>query len=162
MKKLIIANKIGISELISYVLLTVMAIALASGVYFWIKSRIPVEQEECPEGLSMIIAECNLSGSELNITFKNNGNFNITGAFVYVRLKDNSTKKLEDFPPNLKNAVEDVLSIEEEKSQIFDVSSIDDPANNITHIEFIPVKNLKNTTVLCKKQSYPFIYCSKQ
>lgn len=157
----IIVSKKGISELISYVLLTVMAIALASGVYLWLKAKIPVEQSGCPETLSMIITECNLSDSNLNITFKNNGNFNITGAFVYVKLQDNSTYNLTTFPPDLMNIQHDHLPLAEEKRQVFDVSFISNPATNITHIEFIPVKNIYNKTVLCKKQIYPFEFCSK-
>ncbi|MEM4702972.1 MAG: archaellin/type IV pilin N-terminal domain-containing protein, partial [Candidatus Pacearchaeota archaeon] len=116
----IIADKRGISELISYVLLTVMAIALASGVYIWIKTRIPYDYKECPEGLSMIIEECTIkeqipNSFELNLTFKNTGNFNITGAFVYAVLSNGSITNLTTFPSNLSYLDADYLPVGEKR-----------------------------------------------
>lgn len=158
-KRSIIARK-GISELVSYVLLAVMAIALASGVYIWARSKIPVFQEECPEGISLIIEECKFESSNnvLNITFSNGGNFNITGLFVYVVFDDNFTMNLTRVPEG--EIEEDYLPLSAEKNYSVNILFPDGKNyNNIKNLEFIPFKIIKGKTFLCRKVVYPFEFC---
>ena len=74
----IIQNKRGISELVSYVLLIVLAIALAGGVYIWLTSIAkPSQQVECPDvNIRLESYECfkPINGNPGNITLllKNN------------------------------------------------------------------------------------------
>ena len=80
----IIKNKRGISELVSYVLLITLAIAIAGGVFVWLKyEAIPPAKEECPDvNIILLNDTCyNNAGGQGNITFwiKNNGNFDIDG-----------------------------------------------------------------------------------
>jgi len=78
-------GKKGISPMISYVLLISFAIALGFGVYQWMKSYIPSEELslECPEGVSIGITDIVCENSQLNLTFKNRGRFDIDGYFIH-------------------------------------------------------------------------------
>ncbi|MCS7134763.1 MAG: hypothetical protein NZ889_02820, partial [Candidatus Pacearchaeota archaeon] len=156
MGKYTIAKK-GMSELVSYVLLVVMSIALASGVYFWAKSKVPVGQEECPEGLSLSIIGCKFDTSntpQLNLTLLNTGNFNISGIFVYITFDDNSVINLTSLPEDL-SQTEDFFPILEERNYS---SLVFFPQGksylHVTYIEVIPFKNLRKGTVLCDKIKY--------
>jgi len=80
-------NKKGISELISYVLLITLAIAMAAAAWFFLKpyAERPLAGEECPETVNLVLEnyECNLAEKTFTFTLKNRGLHNITG----VRLK---------------------------------------------------------------------------
>lgn len=86
-------NKKGISELVSYVLLITLAIAIAGGTFIWLKYiAVPPAKEECPDVNVIMVNNtcydrCTIQGSYPvqyapgNITFwiKNNGNFDVDG-----------------------------------------------------------------------------------
>ncbi len=76
-------NKRAISELVSYVLLITLALAMAGGVYAWLKfyASNPLPEEQC-EGISLAITDVSCAGNELTIDLKNTGRFNI-----YARVK---------------------------------------------------------------------------
>lgn len=86
MKKLKMRSKKAVSELISYVLLIVIAISLSLIVYAFIKVQLPKEKAECPEGASIIIKEikCNGAGKALNLTLQNKGFFDIDGMNIKI------------------------------------------------------------------------------
>jgi len=81
-------SKKAVSEIISYVLLIVIALGISAAVYQWMSVRIPDVSETCPEDVSLYIKNYNCnesvcsSGKCLNLTIKNNGNFNIDGIFM--------------------------------------------------------------------------------
>jgi hypothetical protein len=97
-------NKRGISLMVSYVLLVVIAISLAAIVYPYLKSiGVPIDKAECPADLSLSIetASCNRTNNLLTITMLNRGLFNVTGAYIRfaeagrsVRPQINSGKEL--------------------------------------------------------------------
>lgn len=70
--------------MIGYVLLIVIAIALAAMVYPYLKARLPVDQVECPADLSVSIenVSCDKTTRSLTLNLLNNGLFNITGAYI--------------------------------------------------------------------------------
>jgi len=79
----------AVSEIISYVLLIVIALGISATVYQWMSTRIPSVSEICPEDISLYIKSYNCShddkcssGNCLNLIIKNNGNFNIDGFFI--------------------------------------------------------------------------------
>src|SRR3989344_210535 len=80
MRKIRKENKKAVSEIVSYVLLIVVAISLSIIVYAWIKIQLPKEIIECPEGVSVIIKDyqCNEQNNIINITFQNKGFFYFT------------------------------------------------------------------------------------
>lgn len=75
------ANKKGLSELVSYVLLIVIALGLAAGVYTWMKSNVPSETESCDENTAIIVRDYCLDAvaKTISITFENKGYFDIKG-----------------------------------------------------------------------------------
>ncbi|MBS3092205.1 hypothetical protein J4466_02190 [Candidatus Pacearchaeota archaeon] len=91
MRKIRKENKKAVSEVVSYVLLIVVAISLSIIVYAWIKIQLPKEIIECPEGVSVIIKDyqCNEQNNIINITFQNKGFFSIDGTIIKISNKSN-------------------------------------------------------------------------
>lgn len=94
-------NKKGVSIIIGYVLLVVFAMIIGTIVYQTMKTYVPRDVEECPDGVSIFIQFLNYSNNQLNLTIVNNGLFNIAG--IYVRATNSSTKELatKDLSPFL-------------------------------------------------------------
>jgi len=80
-------GKKGISPLIGYVLLVVFAIVISSVVFQWLRTYVPAQAMECPDGVSLFIndATFNTETKELNLTMTNNGRFNINGYFINIK-----------------------------------------------------------------------------
>jgi len=78
-------NKKGVSEMVGYVLLVVFAVIMGGIVFAWLKTYVPAEGLNCPDGTSLFLKELTFSdsASQLNLTVKNNGRFNIAGYFIY-------------------------------------------------------------------------------
>ena len=76
-------NKKGISEMIGYVLLISIAIVISVFVYTWLKTYVPQQNLECPEDVSFLVEGAVCEGSELNITLRNNGLFDIGGYAIH-------------------------------------------------------------------------------
>ncbi len=78
-------NKRGVSIIVAYVLLIVIAISLSALVYNWLRFQVtPGDDKECPEGVDLIIKEINCSGNNLNITLQNKGLFTLEGFVIRV------------------------------------------------------------------------------
>jgi hypothetical protein len=95
-------SKRALSEIVSYVLIIVIAISLAAGVYVWLKVYIPSKQADtCPKEASLFINDysCSTSQKILTLKIENSGMFNIDGFFIkatndskiipYIALKSN-------------------------------------------------------------------------
>jgi len=78
-------GKKGISVMVSYVLLIVFVIIIGAIVYQWLKTYVPAQALECPDGVSLFIkdADFDSSDSQLTITLRNNGRFNLAGYFIH-------------------------------------------------------------------------------
>jgi len=70
--------------MIGYILLVTAAVILSIIVYQWIKSYAPGKSLECPTDTSIFIKNYSCDSSELEITLKNNGRFNLAGYFIRV------------------------------------------------------------------------------
>lgn len=72
------------SEIVSYVLLIVLAIGMSVAVYAFLHFYLPKNQPQCPEGTSLIIANvsCNLATNTTNISLVNKGLFNVDGVYI--------------------------------------------------------------------------------
>ena len=72
--------------MIGYVLLITGAIIVGAVVYQWMKSYVPRETIECPDGVSLFIKEnaCRLEAGKyiLNFSISNNGRFSVDGYFI--------------------------------------------------------------------------------
>ncbi len=85
-------NKSGVSEMISYVILIAIAIGLSIAVYIWLKDYANVSPKiDCKEGTSLILEDYTITATNLQLTLKNNGYFNIDGFILTV---GNNTKRM--------------------------------------------------------------------
>lgn len=79
------AGKRGVSVMVSYVLLVVFVIIIGAIVYQWLKTYVPAQALECPDGVSLFIKDADFdpSDSQLIITLRNNGRFSLAGYFIH-------------------------------------------------------------------------------
>jgi hypothetical protein len=84
MRSLQVQNKRALSEMLSYALLVVIALGLSAAVYAWIWTMVPKQQEKCDDQVSLVIDQysCDDAAKEINITFKNKGNWVIEGFII--------------------------------------------------------------------------------
>lgn len=142
-------SKLGVSIMIGYVLLVAFAVVIGAIVYNWMKSYVPTEKPECPEGVSLIIKEISCNESNLTINVKNNGRFELTGYFI--RAANSTSQKIAtiDLSPyadgiggmikfgGADNSLEPSGGINED-TRIFMLSKT--PKINVTSIEIIPIR----------------------
>ena len=78
-------NRKGVSLMIGYILLMTIAVVMGILVYNWIKTYVPKEGLACPDEVSIFIEKAVYYEAEfiLDVTIKNNGNFNIAGYFIH-------------------------------------------------------------------------------
>lgn len=107
--RLIAKNKKGVSVMIGYILLISMAVVMGGVMYAWMKSYVPTESIECPEGVSMIIKQYDYNCTEkiLNITVKNNGRFSAAGYYIKgAQYADQNIADIDLSKRNVKSSVE--------------------------------------------------------
>jgi hypothetical protein len=78
-------NKRGLSEVISYILLIVIAIVMSILVYQWLRTYVPTESVACNDGTSIFIKNISYDCTKhtLSVTVQNNGKFGIDGYFIH-------------------------------------------------------------------------------
>lgn len=93
-------NKKGLSEVVSYVLIVAMALALSVAVFVWLKGYLPGDKEVCSEDASIIIEDysCDSTSKTLTIELKNNGFFSLDG--VFLRASNFTTNKINNIIPS--------------------------------------------------------------
>ena len=78
-------NKNGLSELVSYVLLIVIAVGLSIAVYNYLLAYTPKDKPTCSEDVSLVLQDswCT-SGSPgtVNVTLLNKGLFKVDAAYI--------------------------------------------------------------------------------
>lgn len=84
-------KKRGISEVVSYVLLIVVAITISAIVFAFLKLYVPKEKPECKEGINLIIEnvtcvfdEDNQLNNRILITLQNRGLFKVDKAYLRI------------------------------------------------------------------------------
>lgn len=144
------SNK-AISLMISYVLLITFAIIMGGLIYQWMKTYVPKDSLECPDGVSVFIKEVNCAGKEgnfqINLTLRNNGLFDVAGYFIHgaddlnqelatIDLSEYIIKGGNKFGSIIKFSSENENSMKPntEKNSIFYLT------NQIYLIEIIPVR----------------------
>ena len=81
--------KRGISEIMSYVLLILIAITISTLVYGFLKLYVPKEKPECKEGINLIIenVQCKHEANGINnltLVLQNRGLFKVDKAFIRI------------------------------------------------------------------------------
>jgi hypothetical protein len=81
------------AEVIAYVLLILMAISVSVLVFVWLKNRVPSDNKNCPDGVSLIIKDYNYTcgNKNIDVLVQNKGRFTISG-FI---LRANDRKEAE-------------------------------------------------------------------
>ncbi len=88
MRDLLRRDRKGVSIMIGYVLLIVIAVSMAIAVYSYLKLYLPKDQLQCSNDIAVTIDEDVCSGQEVNITIRNRGLFNVQGVFVRIGEQD--------------------------------------------------------------------------
>lgn len=86
MRTILQKDKRAISNMVSYVLLIVITLSTAAGVYAFLKfkAQVPTDDATCEVDVSMTIKnyECEPGNSKIIIRLENSGFFNIDGFFI--------------------------------------------------------------------------------
>lgn len=98
MRGILQKHKKGVSELVSYTLLIIIAVAAAVLVYNYLKIYVPKDSPTCQDGISLVISDvkCNATASPdtLAVTVLNKGRFNIDAAYIRIGQQGKTTKTL--------------------------------------------------------------------
>ena len=160
-----ISQKKAISEIVSYVLLVIIAVTISIFVFAFLKLYVPKDKPECKEGINLIIesAACTYGdgNSKLTLTLQNRGLFKIDQAFIKIG-KPNQQVRLSvgsDRPYPLITIKEGATSPGLDPSQSFTISDISLPENIVGSegdyiLEVQPAHYTKGTDIeslaLCK------------
>jgi hypothetical protein len=115
-------KKKGVSVIVAYVLLIMVALGLSSVVYVWLRGQvdiIPDDSFSCPDEVSILITDYDYADGKLNLTVRNKGFFNVSG--FYIRASNISESKLGIIEIN--NSNEALAPNEDIQFENIDVSS---------------------------------------
>lgn len=76
-------SKKALSVIIGYVLLVTFTIVMGIFVYELLKTYVPQNEINCPDGSSLLIESYTCDSNILTLNIANNGNFEIGGYFIY-------------------------------------------------------------------------------
>ena len=91
-KKRPIKNRRGLSAIIGYVLLVTFGLIMAVIAYSYLKTYVPKDLAECPDGTSIFVKDYDCSDGVLTILLKNSGRFNYAG--YYIHAANNTSQKV--------------------------------------------------------------------
>jgi hypothetical protein len=150
-------NKRALSEVVAYVMLISMALALSGIIFAWLKTTATIEpNEKCDENIALIIKNynCTYNPAEkiisLNLELKNQGLFTIEGYLIRTSTKD--TAKIADITLDKVGAK---IGPNEEISVSYNVSS----EEKLTLIDIQPFQYKDNVKILCDLQSQEITGC---
>jgi hypothetical protein len=85
-------NKKAVSDMVSYVLLIVIAMSIATGVFAWMKFYMPSagESQKCSADTALVIQDYSCADKILTVIVENKGYFTINGFFL--RASNDSAK----------------------------------------------------------------------
>ncbi len=84
MRGLLYQDKRGVSEMVGYVLLIVIAVSIGVLVYGFLKIYVPPQKEKCPSDISLSIEEAICDSGNVKVLLRNRGLFNVDGAFIRI------------------------------------------------------------------------------
>jgi len=70
------------SQMVSYVLLVVIAISLSVAVFAYLKLYLPSSKDKCSDDVNVVIENSICKAGRLNLTVSNRGLFNVSMIFV--------------------------------------------------------------------------------
>lgn len=165
-------EKKAVSIMIGYVLLVVLAIVLGVIVYNILKTYIPHDEIDCPEGTSLLIEsytyDCN--ANILTFDLVNNGRFNVDGYFIYATDEPNqkvativiSNNNSDDGDSVRVGNLEVKLGTSSERNEFSpgdrarEIYNLEGSANQIYSIEILPARedsvDERKMLVTCKAE----------
>ena len=163
-----ITNKKALSEIVAYVILITIALSMSTIVYIWLKGYLPTNQEECPDGVSIIIKDYNctkvLSGELfLNLTIQNKGLFTTDGFVIKVNDRDGASIGLF----TLKNTSEGKFGAKLQPGEMYNYkyslknNIIGVSSTGLTKLSFIEIQPFiyKGEQIYCNKVSSQIVKC---
>ena len=101
-------NKHGLSEVVSYVLLVIIAVSISVLLYTYLELRVPKERPQCPDGVSLAVQDvvCTLTPQKacvgttqgekgkINIVLSNNGKRSVAGVYLRIGAPERKVKEL--------------------------------------------------------------------
>lgn len=124
-------RKKGVSEIVSYTLLIVIAIGVSSLVYYFLMLQTPKEKTECKEGISLGIdrLEFSCDSKKLTLVLLNNGRFKVDAAYVRLGEEGKSVRYwIND--PDKDDEGKSVTDSDEKREDKFYLSSADSTLNS--------------------------------
>ncbi len=82
MNNLLLRDKKGVSEIVGYVLLIVIAIAISITVYAFLREQVPEDATACRDDVHLAIEDISCKDHTLNITLGNRGLFDVQGVYI--------------------------------------------------------------------------------
>ncbi len=156
-------DKKGVSEVVSYVLLIVIAVGIATLVYAFLKVYVPKEKSECKDGINLVISNAQCihttapDKNTIEITFENRGLYNIDAAFIRIGSEGKDFKA--DVPPTnpqelLGEDNKEILNPSEKSIEYtFDLPAgySNDDSSYILEVQpaYVPEIRTKETWTLC-------------
>ncbi len=172
-----INNKKGVSEMVSYVLLVVIAIGLGALVFAYLQVYVPKDKTTCPDDTSIAIESysCTYNPSttpkqNLSLILSNKGLFTINAAYIRIGKDDRMVRELINDPrvtnnppsgfylssglqapsaPGTVNSAFTGLKPGESTTRIYHPSQID--SKRIYEIEIQPAVGTYNKLTICEK-----------
>lgn len=145
-------DKRGLSEIIGYTLLIVLAIGMAAGVYSFLKFYVPKDQIKCPNDVSLIIDSAVCTTGQLNLTLSNRGFFNLQGAYIKVGDAGKTVKKSLNCPDQANCVLNfgtkeqsEELTVGESWNHIY----LDNTLTGAKEIEIQPIIIVNRTIAVC-------------
>lgn len=148
-------NKRGVSEVIAYVLLISITIALSVIVYNWLRFYVSEDKvPECGDGTYLIIKnfEC-VGGDKLTLTLQNKGRFTVDGFTLRVHNRTGA-----DFGFYILNDTEFQIEPGKELVTVADLSNF----ASLTYLEvqpFVIDEKNKRAKIACKVDSSQEVSC---
>ena len=124
-------DKKALSDVVAYVLLISITIALSVLVYNWLRFYVGEEDvPSCPEGVNIIITDYTcIIDDKLSVTLKNKGRFAVDGFVLRVHNRTDA-----DFGFYILNATGALIKPGEEHSTIVNLSGV----STVTYLEVQP------------------------
>lgn len=159
MRKLL-QNKNALSEVVGYVLLISISLALAGSVYTWLTYYVtPGQEVSCDDEVAVLIRDFNYncSANSLNLTLQNRGNFNVEGYIIRVNNRSGAQNGVYTINKTGR-ALKVGQTISDFYSPIKDISSLQN-ISSLTIVELQPMMKKNNLVVVCDYVSKQTLSC---
>jgi len=127
--------KKGVSVIVSYILIILLAVSMAGMIYGFLQYRAAYREKiECPKDVSLYVEYYECQDNNINITLKNNGFWNVSGVNIKAYYKGTII--------NVTN-IDGEIGIGDSKDFVISKSG------GVDKIEILPFIKVKNRIIFC-------------